>query len=213
MKPIVTTYFREEVENYVAEGFVYRPSTNEFVPRGILYSGEKFRSVTSDIAHYRRQVKELEFRSMPSLAALFKDEEPGGEEFPILLQVPDFENFAESYSTLEYWLKESQVKVVHVTPLEAESIFVDRMAEFLAVSSTAGSSTPADTIVRSNRKGDTIVYAKGYFTSTGTAFGISTPANKQLPAGRYSFGIVDSGSHRFENVMWSCPTTVKLNLP
>jgi hypothetical protein len=94
-----------------------------------------------------------------------------------------------------------------VTEGEAKQIFADRVSDFILSRVMAtGASTVSDTIVDSRRKGDTVLYAMGYFFSTGLACGTSTPATVQLPPGRYSFGIMNHGVPDFEPVVWSIPT-------
>jgi len=65
----------------------------------------------------------------------------------------------------------------------------------------------------STRSGDTVICSQGYFTSTAVGFGVSTPAAGVLSPGRYSFGIINGGLHDIENILWTCPTTVRLNKP
>jgi hypothetical protein len=146
---------------------------------------------------------------MPQFAASFRDDGPNGDPLPVLVQVPDLHNVNKSYERLLGSLRKSELPLKEVSWESAEETFVDRLSEFLAVES----SDLAHTVVNSNRQGDTVIYAKGYFISTGTAFGISNPAVSYLSAGRYSFGIMDSGNPRFDNIVWTCPTVVRLDLP
>jgi hypothetical protein len=169
-------------------------------------------SVLPDVIHFHYQARELKRRSVSQHAAFFHDGSPNGEELPILVMVPDLDNVETSYYSLVKTLKESNLRVDAVEPNKAEEIFVDRLTEFMSVESW-GAAPLMPTTVNSRRGGDTIIYAKGFFTSTGTAFGVSTPASASLVAGRYLFGIVDSGRQRWENILWTCPTTVQLNLP
>ncbi len=118
-----------------------------------------------------------------------------------------------SYDSLLNTIVKSGLPLEKVDPDQAEEIFVDRLAEFMAVQLTAPSGGGTQTIVDSNRSGDTVLYAKGYFTSTGTAFGVSTPATAYLAPARYSFGIIDAGTIKFDGIVWSCPTRVRLNQP
>jgi hypothetical protein len=132
---------------------------------------------------------------------------------PVLVRVPDLHSLEASYSGLLQSLRNSNLQLEGIEDPYAEQIFVDRLSEFLAVQSASSVSPPPMTIVNSNRGGDTVIYAKGYFASTGTAFGVSTPATGYLSKARYSFGIMDSGAPRFANIVWSCPATVRLDLP
>lgn len=209
MKPLVPSKFRHDVQTFIVDGFVWRQSVGEYVRRGELYSTGPYSSVSSDIGHYRRQIDELQSNGLPYYVALFKDE---GETLPVLLQLPDFTRIQSSYMELAAVIRGSNLKVAEVSKAEAQKIFVDRVAEFLMVS---GSSTPATpTTVHSKKNGDTILYAKGYFTSTGTAFGVSTPASFALKPGRYSFGVMASGKPKFDPILWTCPhSNVRIKLP
>lgn len=70
-------------------------------------------------------------------------------------------------------------------------------------------------VVRSNRNGDRVLFAKGHFFSTQSGFGHSNPATNHLPAGRYCFGIAHSSGSQFDNVLWSVPNNnvIPLQLP
>jgi hypothetical protein len=172
--------------------------------------------VIDDVVHYRLQVALLQGAHLAPAVAAFKDKDTG-ETLPVLLRVPSLSRVEATYDFLRGLLANSKIPVANVTPETADKIFVDRLAEFIAVGTSSGaavSAVVADTIVESNRAGDIILYAKGYFTSTGTAFGKSKRARRQLiPAGRYSFGIIDGGVAKFDNIVWDCPTTVSLPLP
>ena len=188
----------------------------KFKPISVLFDQEppyrpKIESVLPDVIHFRRQSRRLESVHFPQYVAFFRDnDDDHAEEFPIPIKVPDLDNIKTSYYALIQMLEGSDFRFGEVKPDHAENIFVDRLAEFLSVRPSSDAGDP--TIVRSNRKGDTIIYAKGFFTSTGTALGIST-ASCYLDSGRYSFGIIDSGRHRWQNIVWTCPTTVKVDLP
>lgn len=168
--------------------------------------------VADDITHYQLQVRELQRADIPPTVAAFKEED-SGKTVPILLQVPSLAHVKEGYEFLRGLLVDSKIPVETVNAQTAHAIFVDRLTEFIAVGASTNS-TVADTIVRSNRGGDIVLYAKGYFTSTGTAFGTSNPAQRRLiPPGRYSFGIIDGNVRKYHNIVWDCPATVRLPLP
>jgi len=175
-------------------------------------SPSEMASILPDVIRFRYQSRELQHRNLPQYAAFFRDDGPDGEELPILVEVPNLRKVETSYSSLLNTLEKSNFRFEKVEPPSAEEIFVDRLAEFLSVRPSAASQSNR-TIVHSNRRGDTVIYAYGYFTSTGTAFGVSTPASKSLASGRYSFGIIESGKERWENIVWTCPNIVQLNLP
>jgi hypothetical protein len=169
--------------------------------------------LSPDIELFRLLKAELEGANLHYQAAIFHDEDDQVPPLPVLL-APDPLDLRGSQDSLLSMLEQSDIKTKPVSQSEAESIFVDRASEFLAARLTGqGGGASSSTVVNSNRSGDTILYCKGYFVSTATAFGVSTPATNSIPAGRYSFGILDAGSHRFEGVVWTCPANVRLNLP
>jgi hypothetical protein len=160
--------------------------------------------------------------SEPQYVAILKDDGPDREQLPVIVQVPDLNSIITSYRSLLNALRKSNLTLEKVDSKSSQEIFTERLSEFLVVGSDGGPPTNQNiseeqttglTTVNSNRAGDTVLYAKGYFVSTGTAFGISTPAKRLLPRGRYSFGIMEAGGPRFEEILWTCPTAVKLNLP
>jgi hypothetical protein len=149
----------------------------------------------------------------PFYAATFRDEDDASQLLDVVV-APLIRGL--QVTRLLTDLLHSQVPVRAVSANEAENIVVDRAAEFIAARSGAGGGrgSGSATIVDSSRVGDTIVYCNGYFVSTATAFGVSTPATKAIPKGRYSFGIVQAdGSHRFDRTLWTCPARVRLPLP
>lgn len=169
---------------------------------------QRFKEVLPDISHFHAQTTALDANAIPQFIAFFRNGRT--EQFlPVLVKVPDLANLRAAYDQLLGALADSNLRLEKVDHQEAEEIFVDRMFEFLLAQSAA---RDGETIVHSNRSGDTVLCAKGYFTSTGTAFGISTPATGVL-RGTYSFGINDSGRQRFDNTLWSCPATVRLDMP
>jgi hypothetical protein len=168
--------------------------------------------VADDVAHYQLQVRQLQRADILPMVATFKEEDSGAN-VPVLLQVPSLARVKGTYEVLRGLLADSKIPLETVNAQTAHDIFVDRLVEFIAVGASTSSSV-ADTIVRSNRGGDIVLYAKGYFTSTGTAFGTSNPAQRLLiPPGRYSFGIIDGNVRKYHNIVWDCPTTVRLPLP
>jgi hypothetical protein len=207
MKPQVSREFRKIVAEIVRfpAGQIGSPWSPPYAP--------PFNRAFPDVQHFRSQTTELERRSVPQFAASFRDDSPGDDSLLVLVQVPDLESVEKSYEYLLGLLQKSNFRLEKVDGEEAEEIFVDRLSEFLTMQSIPVSQSASKTIVNSNRAGDTVIYAKGYFVSTGTAFGMSTPAVRYLSPGRYSFGIIDSGNPRFDNIVWSCPATVRLDLP
>jgi hypothetical protein len=207
MKPRVSPEFREIVAEIVRfpGGVIGSQWTPPYAP--------PFNSALPDVQHFRSQRIELTRRSVSQFAASFRDDGPDGDSLLVLVQVPDLTSVEESYQRLLSSLQKSNFLLEKLDWERAEEIFVDRLSEFLSMQSSSVPQSTSKTIVNSNRAGDTVIYAKGFFISTGTAFGMSTPAVGYLSQGRYSFGIMDSGNPRFDNIVWSCPATVRLDLP
>jgi len=209
MRPHVSEHLFTEVSalvrrmdiNYLYYGMGVRPPALD---------RERAEAILPDVARFRAQSYRALRTKITQMAGFLKDEGPMGERLPVLVQIPNSFRVMESYEKLLEDLQSSRMELFKVNAKEAEEIFIHRLSEFLAVSS---SPTTPPTVVNSNRGGDTVLYAKGYFLSTGTALGVSTPATGALPSGRYSFGILDNGTYRFENIVWTCPATVRLNLP
>lgn len=227
MKQNVPPDLYKLVDQLVAGPYYWSPTMHPFFPstnQEVEYDYPWF--VLPDIVHFRVQRAVLKRYSLPQYAASLNEAE-GKESLDVLVQVPDLWIASESYEFLIDSLDASGLPLKEVDQELAQKIFVDRMAEFLAVLPSQSSPGPIardlraqsaevpdeTTIVNTKRNGDTVIYAKGYFLSTGSAFGTSTPAERRLYPGRYSFGIIENGSPRYEPIVWSCPTTVELDLP
>jgi hypothetical protein len=192
----------------------------------VLTSFGTVRALAPEFEQFREQLQAFRFLSRPLKIALFRDEDDKSATLPVLI-APNLTNIEDSEDELIDVLKRSGIAIHLAREDVARTTFVDRVSEFLEAQTQAQGSTvrgaqqagkgrtpTAATIVNSNRSGDTVLYCKGYFISTASAFGVSTPASSKLSAGRYSFGIVDStGGQVFEGVLWTCPTTVRLNMP
>jgi hypothetical protein len=171
------------------------------------------KDVELDLTDFRLARADAENVEYPFYAATFHDEDDQSHLLDVvvtpLIQGPQVTRLLSD-------LQLSHIPVRAVSATEAENIVIDRAAEFIAARSGAGGGRGSGgaTIVNSNRGGDTIVYCNGYFVSTATAFGVSTPATKAIRKGRYSFGIVQAdGTHRFDRTLWTCPALVRLPLP
>jgi hypothetical protein len=211
MKPQVSDKFRQSISDLVAQPELEAMEVDYHVsPERNLRLG----SVLGDIMHFHFQMRLLAGGSFTQYAVRLGYDGPQKEPVPVLVQIPDLHRAKESYEQLLESLDKSNLKFDKVDAQVGRDIFVDRLSEFLTVRSATFSAQAGVklTIVNSNRHGDTVLYAKGYFVSTGMALGVSTPAQGQL-SGTYSFGIMDSGKARFESTLWSCPAVVKLNLP
>jgi hypothetical protein len=210
MRPIVSRELLGEVERLV----ISRNHDYLDIPRAapVKLRPALAHAVLPEIRHFNYQMTRLQ-GSFRQQAAFFRDDGPKGDFLPLLVMVPDLDRPGESYDRLLFALNQSKIPIEGITSEQATQIFVARLSEFLASQLAPSTHIPRETIVHSNRSGDTVICAKGYFLSTGTAFGVSSPATGYLPQARYSFGIIDSGMHIFENIVWTCPTTLKINLP
>ena len=178
-------------------------------------SEQEIRKLSAVIAANRREFALFAFQarsvsqSDPQYFALFTDHDKK-ERIPI--PVDQTEDPATVLKQLEKCAELTRTS----DPDEAVDVFSERFAEFYM---QAENPPPGiinllqGTVVNSNRAGDIVLFAKGFFLSTGAAFGTSTPAVRQIPDGRYSFGILETGMPKFESVVWNCPAIVKLNLP
>jgi hypothetical protein len=183
------------------------------------YAGESgFASFVPDIFRFNFQNRVLSQRKIPQFAALFRDDGPNGEILPVVVLAPDLQNLNTSYERFLETLRSTKLPLDEVSPETAQNIFIDRLAEFIAArrawTATSALSSVTQTIVTSNRSGDTVICCQGYFTSTAAGFGVSNPAVGALSPGRYSFGIMNGGLHDFENILWTCPSAnVRLKKP
>ncbi len=167
-------------------------------------------SIIPDIVRYQTIDEELSRAGLEHTAAEFQDAD--GSPLPMLL-VPDEADITRSRDDLIKILDRSNIPIECVTAEQGQSIFADRLAEFLAVRGNLPEQFDNTTKVTTNRAGDTVLYRKGFFFSTAAAFGVSNPAVNSIPGGRYTFGIMDSGGERFDGVVWDCPGSVRLELP
>jgi len=216
MIPTVEAALRQAVK----EAFAWEEPSEYYTPTRRTHTRRPalVRALAPDIALFRAQIEELEQRQIPQLVAQYRDEDGGILPIPLVADLLDFER---SYVKLYEAMVASSIKTDVAAPAQAQEILADRMSEFLAVRSSGGGGDPyaastaagAATTVYSNRVGDTVIYCKGYFVSTAAGFGTSTPASGTLAQGRYSFGIIDAGTQRFEGIVWSCPAQVRLSLP
>jgi hypothetical protein len=186
------------------------------------------RDVQNDAAHARDQFNIIEQNGWPVLAAQFRTGGDDTSEIQSLnpshvlvpIYIPHLDIAPQSYQKSVDEVLESGLSVVEMSPQEGRKTFRDRMVEFLlarfiAISSTGGAGATNPTVVDTRRAGDVVLCCKGYFTSTQTAFGVSTPAQNYLPPGKYGFGIMDNGVARFDPVLWIVPHlgNVRVALP
>jgi hypothetical protein len=212
MRPEVQEDLRQRVEELVGS------ARSKFTDWLQSYGEARFASFVPDVLRFDFQRRVLSRRQIPQFAALFRDDGPNGEILPVVVLAPDLQNLDTSYERFLETLRSTKLPLEKVSPETAQNIFIDRLAEFIAVrrawTATNASSSVTQTIVTSNRSGDTVICCQGYFTSTAAGFGTSNPAVGVLSPGRYSFGIMNGGLHDFENILWTCPSTnVRLKKP
>jgi len=211
MRPKVSDELREAVLKVVREPSAVASARGAFF-RTITATEYNFTDVYADVNHFRYQQDTLSGRGVSQYVATFNDDGPNKDSLKVPIRVPDLQNIEKSYGRILDVVSKWNLPLDKIDAKNVEEVFVDRLSEFLAVRQQPNFSSTAITTVHSNRKGDTVLCAKGYFTSTGMGFGVSTPAKGYLK-GRYSFGIVDNGMPRFYPVIWSCPTTATIKLP
>jgi hypothetical protein len=172
--------------------------------------------VLSDVHYFQQQAA----NHASQIAVYLNDHDPIENklrEIPVVAKFPDLHNLRYSIDVLSSSIGQSKLKAEQVSARQGREIFADRLADFIVSRATAhGHSAAANIVIDSNRTGDIVLYAMGYFYSTGTACGTSTPAIVQLLSGRYSFGIVNASIHDFDGTIWAIPTAdghVRLNKP
>ncbi len=172
--------------------------------------------VLSDVHHLQQQTA----HDTPQIAVYLNDRDPienKTREVPVVAKFSNLLNLNHCIDALFKAIHLSKLKANKITASDGRQIFADRLADFLVSRATAGSSSSAvDTVIDSNRTGDVVLYAMGYFYSTGTACGTSTPATVKLLPGRYSFGIMQGSIPDFDSTVWAIPTAnghVTLNKP
>lgn len=176
--------------------------------------------VSADFAAHQEQNQILERYGVPAPAVQLKLITPIGVEIevisPVRVELTHEENPAYRVVQEIDELVRAGLRAFTVSPREAEEHFRERAADFIAVraayAATGGPPNPNVTVT-TNRNGDTIIYSKGYFYSTQTGFGTSTPASNHLPAGRYDFGILVSKHPHWNGVLWSVPASGSIHVP
>jgi hypothetical protein len=66
--------------------------------------------------------------------------------------------------------------------------------------------------VTTDENNQEVLFAAAYFISTKQGFGISSPATRRLPWGRYMFGIKKRGEPVFEDTPWTVPDVLSIHL-
>jgi hypothetical protein len=66
--------------------------------------------------------------------------------------------------------------------------------------------------IHTNHDHQTLLFTKGHFISTQTIFGISTPAQRGLPAGFYKFGSEIDGEPRYQRSLWDVNQDLEFHL-
>jgi hypothetical protein len=196
-----------------------RPDLDEVLPDRVVLDDRVVSTidVKEDLSHF---IQQTEF-DQPNYVVEMEDDgldqhDPSRRKFDVLVKVPDLKQRTQTYDNFLQTLAASGFQISMVDRPTARKTFFRGLAEFLFARSRSGLlGTPPVTEVHTKRKGDTVLYAKGYFLSTGTAFGTSWPAFVALPSGRYSFGIEDWSGQRFEKTVRSIPSigVVMVKLP
>jgi hypothetical protein len=187
-------------------------------------------SLSPQIARYSQQAQALDRAGVTPYAAIFIDAENRTARLPTPVVVAE-DQLADPVrfyrETLEI-LDKAGLPLEPTDPDVLKEAFIDRLAEHLTIADPplafgrehqqfppgrVGVGGLTLTEVHTNREKDTVLVCDGYFASTATGFGVSTPAVGELTPGRYSFGILDGGQRRFDGVVWSCPRIVTLDLP
>lgn len=108
-------------------------------------------------------------------------------------------------------LEMSRIPVEPVAPDAFVRAASERASEFVEMNQ--GGSGAGDTIVNTRHDGETVLFCKGYFVSTVEGFGRSSPAIRAIIPGRYIFGVKRPEGYRFDDTLWTCPTTLDLDIP
>lgn len=223
---VLTTAIQAQVAHFVDKGRVPKRMT-------IGESVRDIRDTRDDIYSFDLQNRHFEYRQLPQYVVDFRTAS-SGDRVSVPLQAPlgggwgglfsgpyDYQLYKRQAETM----REQGASVHEATSSECKRIFIDRLAEFLrtrflspppAPPKWPPPSEPDDlTVVETLQHGVKVIYAKGYFISTKTAFGRATPAKRYLPPGRYSFGVLDKQTPRFEHILWDVPSpeAIKLDLP
>jgi hypothetical protein len=202
-------------ENFVRAAERELPNRFDFEGRSVPTA-----DVSADFAAHQEQNRVLERHGVPAPAVQLKLTTPIGVTIdvisPVRVKLAPAEDPAHRVvGTIEELLR-AGLKAFTVSPREAEKYFRERAADFIAVRAAyvaAGGPPNPNVTVTTNRAGDTIIYSKGYFYSTQTGFGTSTPASNHLPAGRYDFGILVSKHPHWSGVLWSVPASGSIHVP
>ena len=162
----------------------------------------------AEIVHMQEQLRIMDSMGLRQVAVELEDAEYSRRVL-VLLKAENLADMMDSYSRIMATLAGMEMPGYEISSDDAMGTFIDRLSEFMDASSRG---TVGTTIVNCPRDGATVMYSKGYFLSTGAAFGMSTPARRTIAAGRYSFGILDKGVARYAKTVWPCPAVLSLDL-
>lgn len=208
MRPVISASLLSSVQRLVQVGFAEATMS----AGGGEIRQSPMAEFQADVAHLKQQLQVFADNGILPRVAKFRDETAREMEIEIPIRVDNLDDVGRASSATYAKLRKGGLTLRSVSPENFEELFVTSLAEFIAAgtSSAVGSLTT----VQSNRSGDTVLVAKGYFLSTSEGFGVSTPATAYLTPGRYSFGILKpDGSSEFQPIVWTCPCVVRLNLP
>ena len=197
------------------------------IERALMAQGTTDNDVLSDANYFEDQQRVLEGQHLQQAAAKFDvvDSNTGKRTSSkeVLVRAPLLKgNVQEEYKKLLEALARSGLKLRSVDfGAELSLIFKKRAIEFInsrpkGLLMSLTKLPQRDTIVETNREGDTVIFSKGYFVSTGMALGVLSAQGYMAP-GIYSFGILENGAPNYEDVLWEVfhdrPTHVRLHKP
>ncbi len=173
--------------------------------------------ISREAVHAQQQFRDLEARGLSCYGAWFRMEGKDSPEVFVPLKIPELDDWEASYTKAVSNLSASNLRVDQTSADEGKAAFRNRVVETLDVRAAAPASilgTQHNPVtVDTNRTGDLVVYTKGFFLSTETGFGKSTPAKGLLPAGRYDFGVRVNGVSQFSGTLWSVPHAGNIFVP
>jgi hypothetical protein len=226
MTAVLTAKIREQITGFVDLGRAPKKMT----------IGEKTRDIRDtrdDINRFYWQNQHFGYRQLPQYVVDFRSG-LSSDRVSVPLEAPrrigGWGIFPDSYDTDLYTrqaetMRDQGASIHEASSTDCRGIFIDRLAEFVRTRFLSPPPSPPKwppssdsddlTVVETLRQGVNVIYAKGYFISTKTAFGRATPARRYLPPGRYSFGVLDKHTPRFAYILWEVPSidVIKLDLP
>ena len=129
---------------------------------------------------------------------------------------PSIVEVSQQAERVSYAAQASGLRVRVAATKEAASTFSDIVGTIIArrASAKSVSAAPPAEVVTVTTDSDRVevLFATGYFISTGQGFGFSTPAQRSLPWGAYIFGHRQGGSAQYEDTLWAVPSVDRIHL-